>query len=273
MLVGLGVGVHANHARRRCGRARRSRSPHRRPCRSRAGRPAARGDPLVDDQMAAIPVVLLRHVGQRALAGQRQRGHPVRLIALEEDRGWSELKRWHLSVGSSPRGGGAITAREYMVRPVPPSSERRGDPRRRTPATTTWRPATTTPSGASTSASSGMSQVTAKLRKALGSEPGHYPRSLEIGAGTGYFTLNLLRAGLIGAGHLQRHLAGNAGDPAPPTRTSWGSRSAPSRPTPSTCRSPTRASIWCSATPCCTTSPTCSAPSPSSSGCSRRAAP
>src|SRR5208337_2611476 len=28
--------------------------------------------------------------------------------------------------------------------------------------------------------------------------PGHFPRSLEIGAGTGYFTLNLLRAGLIG---------------------------------------------------------------------------
>jgi ubiquinone/menaquinone biosynthesis C-methylase UbiE len=44
----------------------------------------------------------------------------------------------------------------------------------------------------------GLSQVTAKLRKALGHEPGHYARSLEIGAGTGYFTLNLLRAGLIG---------------------------------------------------------------------------
>jgi ubiquinone/menaquinone biosynthesis C-methylase UbiE len=44
----------------------------------------------------------------------------------------------------------------------------------------------------------GMSQVTAKLGKALGREPGHYARSLEIGSGTGYFTLNLLRAGLIG---------------------------------------------------------------------------
>jgi len=44
----------------------------------------------------------------------------------------------------------------------------------------------------------GLSQVTAKLRKALGSDPGHYARSLEIGSGTGYFTLNLLRAGLIG---------------------------------------------------------------------------
>jgi ubiquinone/menaquinone biosynthesis C-methylase UbiE len=44
----------------------------------------------------------------------------------------------------------------------------------------------------------GLAQVTAKVRKALGETPGHYARSLEIGAGTGYFTLNLLRAGLIG---------------------------------------------------------------------------
>jgi ubiquinone/menaquinone biosynthesis C-methylase UbiE len=44
----------------------------------------------------------------------------------------------------------------------------------------------------------GLSQVSAKLHKALGDEPRHYPRALEIGAGTGYFTLNLLRAGIIG---------------------------------------------------------------------------
>ncbi len=43
----------------------------------------------------------------------------------------------------------------------------------------------------------GLSQVSAKVRKALGDAPGHYPRTLEIGSGTGYFTLNLLRAGLI----------------------------------------------------------------------------
>jgi ubiquinone/menaquinone biosynthesis C-methylase UbiE len=43
----------------------------------------------------------------------------------------------------------------------------------------------------------GMSQVTSKVRKALGREPAHYARSLEIGSGTGYFTLNLMRAGLI----------------------------------------------------------------------------
>jgi SAM-dependent methyltransferase len=44
----------------------------------------------------------------------------------------------------------------------------------------------------------GQGQVIGKLAKALGEEPGPYPRSLEIGAGTGYFSLNLLRAGVIG---------------------------------------------------------------------------
>ncbi len=45
----------------------------------------------------------------------------------------------------------------------------------------------------------GGEQVTAKVAKALGRAPGHFPRSLEIGSGTGYFTLNLLRAGLVGS--------------------------------------------------------------------------
>src|SRR4051794_24065756 len=40
-------------------------------------------------------------------------------------------------------------------------------------------------------------QVLGKLDKALGSELAPVGRTLEIGAGTGYFTLNLLRAGLI----------------------------------------------------------------------------
>jgi ubiquinone/menaquinone biosynthesis C-methylase UbiE len=43
----------------------------------------------------------------------------------------------------------------------------------------------------------GQAQVMAKLRKALGGAPPHYARSLEIGAGTGYFSLNMLRAGVI----------------------------------------------------------------------------
>ncbi len=44
----------------------------------------------------------------------------------------------------------------------------------------------------------GRSQVLGKLRKLLGSElHGGFQRSLEIGAGTGYFTLNLMLAGIV----------------------------------------------------------------------------
>jgi ubiquinone/menaquinone biosynthesis C-methylase UbiE len=44
----------------------------------------------------------------------------------------------------------------------------------------------------------GQAQVAGKLRKALGTLPsGGFDRALEIGAGTGYFTLNLMRAGVI----------------------------------------------------------------------------
>jgi ubiquinone/menaquinone biosynthesis C-methylase UbiE len=44
----------------------------------------------------------------------------------------------------------------------------------------------------------GKAQVGAKLRKALGDEPEQpFGDALEIGAGTGYFTLNLLQLGLI----------------------------------------------------------------------------
>jgi SAM-dependent methyltransferase len=44
----------------------------------------------------------------------------------------------------------------------------------------------------------GQSQVLGKLRKLLGSELDEgYDRSLEIGAGTGYFSLNLLQAGVV----------------------------------------------------------------------------
>jgi ubiquinone/menaquinone biosynthesis C-methylase UbiE len=43
----------------------------------------------------------------------------------------------------------------------------------------------------------GRRQVRAKLRKALGTEPAPVGDALEIGSGTGYFTLNLLQLGLI----------------------------------------------------------------------------
>src|SRR3954471_5010420 len=44
----------------------------------------------------------------------------------------------------------------------------------------------------------GRQLVVAKLRKALGGPIRRFDRALEIGAGTGYFSLNLMRAGLIG---------------------------------------------------------------------------
>ena len=43
----------------------------------------------------------------------------------------------------------------------------------------------------------GAHQVRLKVRKALGHAPARYGRSLEIGAGTGYFSLHLLKAGIV----------------------------------------------------------------------------
>jgi ubiquinone/menaquinone biosynthesis C-methylase UbiE len=44
----------------------------------------------------------------------------------------------------------------------------------------------------------GRAQVLGKVRKLLGPRPGPFARALEIGAGTGYFTLNLMQEGVIG---------------------------------------------------------------------------
>jgi ubiquinone/menaquinone biosynthesis C-methylase UbiE len=44
----------------------------------------------------------------------------------------------------------------------------------------------------------GQEQVAGKLAKLLGPRPGPFARSLEIGAGTGYFSLNMLQAGIVG---------------------------------------------------------------------------
>jgi len=45
----------------------------------------------------------------------------------------------------------------------------------------------------------GRHQVLGKVRKLLGERPGPYARALEIGAGTGYFSLNLVQDGVVGA--------------------------------------------------------------------------
>ncbi len=43
----------------------------------------------------------------------------------------------------------------------------------------------------------GHQQVLGKLAKLLGPKPGPFASALEIGAGTGYFSLNLLQTGVI----------------------------------------------------------------------------
>jgi ubiquinone/menaquinone biosynthesis C-methylase UbiE len=43
----------------------------------------------------------------------------------------------------------------------------------------------------------GRQQVLGKVTKLLGADPGPFAHALEIGAGTGYFTLNLMQAGVI----------------------------------------------------------------------------
>jgi ubiquinone/menaquinone biosynthesis C-methylase UbiE len=46
----------------------------------------------------------------------------------------------------------------------------------------------------------GRQQVLGKVTKLLGARPGPFERSLEIGAGTGYFTLNLMQEGVVASG-------------------------------------------------------------------------
>src|SRR3954451_10975819 len=45
----------------------------------------------------------------------------------------------------------------------------------------------------------GHQQVLGKVTKLLGAQPGPFEHALEIGAGTGYFTLNLMQAGVVRA--------------------------------------------------------------------------
>src|SRR5919202_4121372 len=45
----------------------------------------------------------------------------------------------------------------------------------------------------------GRRQVLGEVTKLLGPRPGPFARALEIGAGTGYFSLNLVQDGVIGA--------------------------------------------------------------------------
>ena len=83
--------------------------------------PTRSRDPLVDDEVALVPVVLLRHVGQRALAGERQRRDARRLVALE-------VERWRRACGA--RANVLPSAAPLCSAPCPTPAAPRGDPRR-----------------------------------------------------------------------------------------------------------------------------------------------
>ena len=105
------------------------------------------------------------------------------------------------------------------------------------------------------------------------SAPGHYARALEIGAGTGYFTLNLLRAGRDRPRDGHRHLARACCDRLEATAQRAGPRGRDRpRPTPSRCRSRTGRSTWCSVMRCSTTCRDSTGRCRSSIACSPRAA-
>ena len=207
-------------------------------------RPAdARGDPLVDDEVAAEPVVLLRHVGQRALAGQLERRHARGLVALETERarlGHARTERYRLA----PRC--RLHAHAAEIRDV--------NARYHDAAADDYDAKWGIDFGAL-----GPAPGAGQARQGAGarSRTGASARALEIGAGTGYFSLNLMQAGVVRSATCMRHLARDARDAAAPTRAELGlDGGAPWPATPRRCRSRTRASTSSSATPCCTTSPT-----------------
>ena len=74
-------------------------------------------DPLVDHQVAPVPVVLLRHVGERALAGQVQRRDAGRLVALDVELDRLTPPKHRTDRPKAPR---PITPHPPPPRPPPP---------------------------------------------------------------------------------------------------------------------------------------------------------
>ena len=118
----------------------------------------------------------------------------------------------------------------------------------------------------------GRAQVLGKVRKLLGRDPGPFARSLEIGSGTGYFTLNLMQSGVIASAVCTDVSPGMLETLARQRAAARPGRARPSRATRRPCRSRTRRSTSCSATRCCTTCRSSGARSPSSGACCARAA-
>ena len=137
------------------------------------------GDPLVDGEMPPEPVVLRGNVGQRSLAGQLERRHTGRLICLQD------------RIIGSP---GPYSSAPCQRLPRRPPSTSRTSIR----ATTTPPPRCYDAKWGIDFGEIGQDQVRRKIVKALGEWPDRpFGDSLEIGAGTGYFTLNAMQLGLI----------------------------------------------------------------------------
>jgi ubiquinone/menaquinone biosynthesis C-methylase UbiE len=201
VLVRLGVRIHA-HYRRRAAREHVRAIPLPAGHVDHALSPHPRRDPLVHRQMAAKPIVLLGHIRQRALTGERERRHALGLVALQEQwrRGrtlWGTGRRaGHEARVYGPWPGiasaGAISSR--AVTPTLNAEEIRD-------VNTRYHDVAADHYDAKWGidfGDVGQAQVLAKVRKAVGRDVPRFKRSLEIGSGTGYFTLNLMLAGVIG---------------------------------------------------------------------------
>jgi hypothetical protein len=82
VLVGLGIRVDADHlGGPLCEQVRPVPLPAGEVRHPQAG--ASLRDPLIDRDMALVPVVLLRDVGQCALAGELERRHALGLVLLQ----------------------------------------------------------------------------------------------------------------------------------------------------------------------------------------------
>jgi hypothetical protein len=82
MLVRLGVGIDADDFRRGASEGGGSVALPAREV-GQAESACALGDPLINGQVPAVPIVLLGDVGKRSLAGERERRHPFGLVFLD----------------------------------------------------------------------------------------------------------------------------------------------------------------------------------------------
>src|SRR3954471_1335304 len=87
----------------------------------------------------------------------------------------------------------------------------------------------------------GAEQVVGKVQKAFGAAAGPFRSSLEIGAGTGYFSLHLLRAGMV-EDATATDISPGMLEALEPNASASASRSRPRSATPSGSRSTTRPS-------------------------------